>query len=262
MEDFAQFNDISGIIIYLEFTNNHRFENKYYLRISNQTKFNPNTFTSKFDYICINNITCLKKIPLAFIKSKDKEVCRYIINKIRELLGVDIINEISGTQIFKPSFINIQNIYEMIAKENFEIIKTEFQITVENDLKYNNILIIKDLINNIRIKYKNDRYKNDSDDETDEESVKNIDLDIIEIPYEIVVSDDEDENNDDNNNNDDKYNDDESEFEPDEDYNDDEDDEYDESSEKEEEYESSEKEEEYESSEEEEEYEPPAKRRK
>lgn len=171
MDHFDKFNDATGIIIYLNFKNNDNLVNKFYLCFSNVTKFNIESFiiSSKHDYIYIKNITCLTKIPLAFIKSNNKEECSNIIKKLSDKDTLNHSKNIRGRQILEPSFVNIQNIYKIIQQLKLSPIKTDFTITQENDLTYKQEVLVKDLLNNTTIKYKNDFYKDDLENETDNE---------------------------------------------------------------------------------------------
>ena len=167
MQHFEQFETKTGIIVYLNFKDNNDKVNKYYLCFSNVTKFNINSFIqgNKHDIMRVNNITCLIKIPLAFIITKDKEICSDIIKELSHSKILTYPNDIPGRNILKPTFANIKNIYKIINTYELNIIKSNFIITLENNLNYNKILIIKDLINNCSIKYENDYYKNDSEEE-------------------------------------------------------------------------------------------------
>ncbi len=173
MEYFSAFEDKSGIIIYLNFESNNENKAKYYLRFSDITNFKTKSFIQgcKTDYIWVEEIKCLKKIPLAFYISKDKEVCLDISRNLRKNKILEYPVDISGRNILNPTFVNINNIYKIIKeKHKLNPINSKFTINFESDLKYNNKVIIRRLINNTDINFKNDEYhKDDSEDEDSEE---------------------------------------------------------------------------------------------
>jgi hypothetical protein len=162
MEHLSTFINKTGIIIYLKFEkiNSYDYNNhECFLYFSNVTNFNPDSIVkSKTDYFCVNNIKCLKAIPIAFIESNEKELCLKIAREIRE-------NNNSKNNYIEPNFMNIQNIYKIINDNKLNIIRTNFLLNNNNDLMYNNIILIQNIMENRIIKFTNDNYKNDSDDD-------------------------------------------------------------------------------------------------
>ena len=133
---FQQFNQKSGIFIMLEYYNNKKFYLKLYI---------PDIFYSNIinndELFRENKFVCLKIMPICFIEiKKDASFRRKLIQELKTIKHPNNILGKNKYWYFKPTFINIQNIYEKIKQFeqtnniNINIIESDFSINERNDL--------------------------------------------------------------------------------------------------------------------------------